>query len=416
MCRFTTDAGTPPGKLIFWGIKHGSPALPFPSMFNNRWWNTEEIQRFALGGQVPRPRGYNGRWFVPGVVPGHYCGTPEMFMQGYDPATNPPTPPGPGVIPPCCPKALGGFVGAAAWPTSVVTSWTGPTFRALVQYAVGGSVPVRVGLVRQLTGGYRQGGFVQSTVGFPRSPTGGYRQGGFVQSTVGFPRSPTGGYRQGGFVQSTVGLAPAAGVSGGYRQGGFVQHTVSSTIAPTGGYRVGGQVVALVGPTARTTGGYAVGGAVPVTVEVVLPPTGGYRVGGQVVALVGPQTQPSGGYAVGGQVSDYVGLAAPPPGAACSSAGVFSTSKPYTFLGPAVTGVQQWCKWSVSNGAHTLSFANLGLGSTLVGTVYTGASCSALGAGVTLTVSPHAVAVTNSVVWLEVTSTGGAEFYTFELV
>ncbi len=292
-------------------------------MFNNRWWNTEEIQPFTLGCQVPRPRGYNGRWFVPGVVPGHFCGTPEMFMQGYDPATNPPTPPGPGVIPPCCPKALGGFVGAAAWPTSVVTSWTGPTFRAYTQYAVGGSVPVRVGIVRQLTGGYRQGGFVQSTVGFPRPPSGGYRQGGFVQSTVGFPRPPSGGYRQGGFVQSTVGVAPAGGVSGGPPAGWL--RAAHRLVDDRPHWWLSGRWPGRGAGGAADTAERWVRGRRRCTCD---------RRGGAPThwwlsgrwpgrGAGGPQTQPSGGYAVGGQVSDYVGLAPPPPGAACSSAGFF---------------------------------------------------------------------------------------------
>jgi hypothetical protein len=250
----------PLGKLTFYGVD--GPALPFPTVFNNRWWNTEYLDPFPLGGQVPRPRGYNGLWKIPGIVLGHYCGTPEMFMEGYDPAVNPPTPAGPGVLPPCCPSPLGGRVAAAVWPSSVVSSWRGPTYPIRAQYQLGGSVPY----------------------------------------TVAQYVAPTGGYQIRQFQVQPAYPVPVPAVLGGQKTGGLVPFQIRNALPPAGGYRVGGPVAFQVTNPLPPAGGYRVGGPQAFQVTNPLPPAGGYRVGGPQAFQVTQELGVSGGYRIGGSV------------------------------------------------------------------------------------------------------------------
>jgi hypothetical protein len=211
--RFTTDPNERPGKLIFYGSN--GPALPFPTVFNVRWWNTEILGTLPLGGQVPRPRGYNGLWSVPGLVFNHYCGTPDQFLNGYDPATNPPTPPGPGIIPPCCPSALGGRVSAAGYPSSVVTvtrSYTYPPTGGL-------SIRAAVIPVTQFryppVGGLSIRSFVVPVLAYRYPPTGGLSIRSFVVPVLAYRYPPTGGLSIRSFVVpfTTYLFPPTGGLS-----------------------------------------------------------------------------------------------------------------------------------------------------------------------------------------------------------
>ena len=199
-CQFSPVPGTPPGKLVFWGtpLKGRGPV----TVFNNRWWNTEKTDPPPLGGLVRKPRGYNGLWSVPGVLPGHQCGTDEMFVQGYDPAMNPPTPPGLGVIPPCCPSAFAGRVAAAVYPSSIVLSPAGPIVAAQGGLTIGGAIAATVGPLSAPQGGLVIGGQVGAV--FPFAPTvqGGITVGGQVQSFFPFHQFTAGGITVGGQVQS----------------------------------------------------------------------------------------------------------------------------------------------------------------------------------------------------------------------
>lgn len=169
---------------MFYGTD--GPPLPFPTVFNNRWWWSDILGPLPLGGVVPKPRGYNGLWKVPGLVFGHYCGTPEMFMEGYDPVRNPPTPPDfvGQVIPPCCPSPLGGRVAAAARPSSVFKEWSGPTYPTSGGYQLGGPYPPTSVPVSPVAGGYQLGGSVRAVVGPVFAPTGGYQLGGEVEGEL----------------------------------------------------------------------------------------------------------------------------------------------------------------------------------------------------------------------------------------
>jgi hypothetical protein len=408
------------------------PPLPFPHVFGWRWWDSEITGDLALGGLEARPHGYNGLWSVPGQIYGHYCGTPDQFMNGYNPDTDPPTPRGPGIIPPCCPQALGQRVGVALYPSHTLTY--GPNYPPTGGQRIGGLVLDQVGVLRPPSGGQRIGGLVLDQVGVLRPPSGGQRIGGLVLDQVGPARPPSGGVRIRGFVLDLVG--PARPPSGGVRIGGFVLDLVGPARPPSGGVAVGGAgprapvsapsptgglAVGGAGPRAPVsapspTGGLAVGGAGPRAPVSAPSPAGGLAVGGAGPRASVPSLRPGGGVAVGGTVAYSVGPVGPNPGPTCATAYAATTGTLYSYTGPTGS-VSQWWVWAVSNGTHSITFTGISGIGTNTGTYYTGSSCSALGGGTLLFSSPATVTVTNGVLYIQVqNSFGGPTPYTLKVI
>lgn len=58
------------------------PFLPFPTVFNSKDWCEDPWHFHGLGEVFGAPRPYDGMLHVPGLQPGHICGTREDFEQG----------------------------------------------------------------------------------------------------------------------------------------------------------------------------------------------------------------------------------------------------------------------------------------------------------------------------------------------
>ncbi len=299
-CRFTTDPAEPPGRII-WYVTH-LPFLDVVTTINSRYWDTDAFLPRRLGEQPDRSRTYNGRWSVPGLTAGHYCGTLSQFFDGYSTPLIDPQPPGPNGIPACCPRAQPGQVAAGIAPMARVVHYHGYTDAPAGGVRIGGRVAEGLGYTDAAQGGVRIGGQGSEGPAYTDPAQGGVRVGGQVLDVLAYTDPAQGGVRVGGQVPDVLAYTDAA--QGGVRVGGQVPDVLAYTDPAQGGVRVGGEVLDVLAYTDPAQGGVRVGGQVPDVLAYTDPAQGGVRVGGQVPDVLAYTDAAQGGVRVGGLVLD----------------------------------------------------------------------------------------------------------------
>jgi Fibronectin type III domain len=170
------------------------PFLPFPTVFGSRAFDETRPLPYPLGEVGGAWATYNGKWNIAGLLGGHICGTPDQFLNGYDPANpGPPLTAGPDGIPTCCPRAQVGQVSSGMSPMAMVN-----TFTSYYDPPTGGLTLAPVVLDHVIysdppTGGLTLAPVVLDQVVYYDPPTGGLTLAPDVLDRVVYSDPPTGG-------------------------------------------------------------------------------------------------------------------------------------------------------------------------------------------------------------------------------
>ena len=301
-------------RKIWFTVSYDTPSLDIEtcqmSLKYDRWRNPDRP------GELPQTR---RRWL--GGSParyetalGHYCGTPEQWLDGalttdtpqfINPDTHAPY---------CCPasrlliggEAEGGVtrIGSGVAPSAGGEAEGGASKRAggpflaaggeaeggrsipsgerYISYggeAEGGTASARIKSAAR--GGIKFGGQAVDKPSVPLLPKGGTRIGGSAAAAVGILEQAKGGTRIGGSAAAAVGILEQA--QGGVAVAGQAVDKPSVPLLPKGGTRIGGSAAAAVGILEQAQGGYKVGGSATSLLLPALLPKGGLELGGKAI-------------------------------------------------------------------------------------------------------------------------------------
>ena len=99
------------------------PFQKFPSAINSLDWDESPWTPRVLGEVYRASRKYNGRLTIPGLLPGHQCGAPELFLSGSPwPAIGPLRVYDADGIPECCPRERVPFLTSSGRPAATSTT------------------------------------------------------------------------------------------------------------------------------------------------------------------------------------------------------------------------------------------------------------------------------------------------------
>lgn len=184
-----------------------------------------------------------------------------------------------------------------------------------------------------------------------------------------------------------------------------------------GGLALGGSIASTLEYVNGAAGGLAMGTAVGDLFTIQDALAGGLELGGAAGDVAGLVDALAGGLELGGEAGD-IGTQTVTPGTACLTATAVVQDQQYFRLGgPGAT--PHWYVYGLANGTYTFYWNDNPSVFHSLCTVFTGASCAALGVGTPVARnSPTTITVTNAIAFVRFTQGGPGQtssFYIFKM-
>jgi hypothetical protein len=331
----------------------------------NRIWDEDQSSDLSVG-QLPLVKSHyvqDARWVLPAALrPGHIC-HPEWLATGEPwPNDLPPTEYGPSGIPTCCGLSNDGAAGGVE---------------------IGGTVGDHYTPSDATAGGVEIGGRVGDVLAYTDPAGGGEEIGGACTPGVDYLDRTRGGMEMGCAVGDLYRLLDGSG--GGLEIGGLVGDHWTGSGPTVGGLEIGGPCGDVALYVDATEGGLEIGG-----------PCGD-------VALYVDATE--GGLEIGGAAGDNGPLLVT-PGLSCSTAPLRSVGQQYIVIGgPGITA--HWHRYNLPNGVYSFFLSDDPSTSHSIFQLFTGPSCSSLGASTEPTLGTTTpISVSNGVLFFKVSHDG----------